>query len=236
VSIHNLHAPDPNLYSEFLASITHEFRTPLAGLQASIELLQADFRYLTAHEMDELLGSMHLSVSSLQTLVDNLLESARIESGHFSLTRRSVRLNDILSESIQIMQPLIDRRQQALTLAQPLVVPMVQADPIRMIQVMVNLLSNACSYSPLGANIDIQVEHDAEHVRVSVQDRGMGIPDAIQAQLFQRFERHDVDGVNESGVGLGLAVVKAIIDGHGGQVGAESRAGGGSVFWFMLPL
>lgn len=222
-------------YSEFLAVISHEFRTPLAALKASIELLQREARSLSPQETDTLLGSLHLSVSSLQTLVDNLLETARIESGRFSLSRRVIAFNDVLAESLHIMQPLIDRRQQALTLSVPFFVPPVEGDPVRLVQVIVNLLSNACNYSPIGETIDLRLEVGAAELRLNVEDRGMGVPEDVRSQLFHRFVRRDT-GMDDAGVGLGLSVVKAIIEGHGGRVGVESRAGGGSIFWFTLPI
>ena len=228
---------DPSFrqYSEFLATITHEFRTPLAGMKASIELLQRDVRYLSPQEMDDLLGSLHLSVSSLQTLVDNLLESARIESGHFTLSRRAIGFNDVLAQAIRIMQPLLDRRQQTLTLELPFVIPMVTADPVRLVQVIVNLLSNACSYSPLGETIDLSIQLRDGSLYFNVADRGAGVPPELSDHLFRRFVRHDVGGDNEAGVGLGLSVVKAIIEGLGGVVGVDARTDGGSIFWFTLP-
>lgn len=223
------------LYSEFLAIISHEFRTPLAGLKASIELLQREARYLSPQDMEGLLGSLHLSVSSLQTLVDNLLESARIDSGHFAVSRRVMALNDALAGAIRVMQPLIHRRGQSFTVAEPFVIPPVYADPVRLVQVIVNLLSNACTYSPLGTTIDLGIEVNADTIRVSVADRGDGVPEALRDQLFRPFVRHDSGSSDTAGVGLGLSVVKAIIDGHGGQVGVEPRDIGGSVFWFTLP-
>jgi two-component system, OmpR family, sensor histidine kinase KdpD len=229
--------PDYSQYpfSEFLAIISHEFRTPLAGLKASIELLQGEARYLTPQDMERLLGSLHLSVSSLQTLVDNLLESARIDSGHFTVSRRVMALNEALAGAIRIMQPLIRRRGQSFTVAEPFAIPPVYADPVRLVQVIVNLLSNACTYSPLGTIIDLGIEFNGETIRVSVADRGDGVPEAMRDQLFRPFVRHDSGSSDSAGVGLGLSVVKAIIDGHGGQVGVEPRELGGSVFWFTLP-
>lgn len=229
--------PQPNPYSEFLATITHEFRTPLAGLRASIELLQRDVHYLSRQETDELIGSLYLSVGSLETLVDNLLESARIESGHFSLKRRRISPNDVLSEAIRITQPLLERRQQTLALAEPILLPTLNADPVRLVQVIVNLLSNACNYSPFGTEIEIMLAIPTpETLSISVADRGSGVSEEIKERLFQRFVRYDVGNENEAGIGLGLAVVKAIVEGHGGAVGVNQRDGGGSIFWFTLPL
>ncbi|MFN8530213.1 MAG: HAMP domain-containing sensor histidine kinase [Anaerolineae bacterium] len=225
-----------NPFSEFLASITHEFRTPLSGMKATIELLQRDAHYLSPAELDELLGSLHLSVSSLQTLVDNLLETAKIDSGHFVLRRRTASFNAVLVEALHIMQPLIDRRDQTLTLSEPFSLPPLLLDPVRMVQVIVNLLSNASAYSPLGESIDLTVRLENAALWFDIADRGSGIEPEARDYLFQRFVRANSDGQNDGGVGLGLSVVKAIIEGHGGQIRVESRPGSGSIFSFRLPI
>jgi two-component system phosphate regulon sensor histidine kinase PhoR len=225
-----------NLHSYFLANISHEFRTPLAGLNASIELLLDEAGYLSPDEMDELLNSIHLSTSGLQALVDNLLESVNIEGGHFSIRRRPVEFNQVLASAIRVMQPLLDRRQQSLSLSAPLLIPPFEADPTRLSQVLINLISNASKYGPLNSTIDLAVEQVDNHLRISVADRGPGIAPADRAALFHRFLRLSTQSTDQYGIGLGLSVVKAIIEGHGGVVGVDERPGGGSIFWFTIPL
>lgn len=225
-----------NLHSYFLANISHEFRTPLAGLNASIELLMDEAGYLSPDEMDELLNSIHMSTSGLQALVDNLLESVNIEGGHFSIRRRPVEFNQVLASAIRVMQPLLDRRQQSLSLSAPLLIPTFDADPTRLAQVLINLISNASKYGPLNSTIDLQVEQTDNHLRISVADRGPGIAPADRAALFHRFLRLNAQSTDQYGIGLGLSVVKAIVEGHGGAVGVDERPGGGSTFWFTIPL
>jgi two-component system phosphate regulon sensor histidine kinase PhoR len=226
-----------HLHSYFLANISHEFRTPLAGLNASIELLLDEGAYLSPAEMDELLNSIHLSASGLQALVDNLLESVNIEAGHFTIHRRPTELSQVLADAIRMMQPLLDRRRQALTLTGPLQLPSVTADPTRLTQVLINLLSNASKYSPLQETIDLTLVQVGDALRVSITDRGPGIPPDERGSLFRRFVRLDLQDDDEQvGMGLGLSVVKAIIEEHRGEVGIEERPGGGSIFWFTLPL
>jgi PAS domain S-box-containing protein len=224
------------LHSYFLANITHEFRTPLSGLKASIELLLDETDYLSPDEIHELLNSIHLSVSGLQSLVDNLLESVNIEAGRFSIHRRPVDLNQIMAEAIRTMQPLLDRRKQWLSLIEPLQLPPVHADPTRLTQVMINLLANASKYSPQEKAIDLELGQMGESLKVTMADRGPGIPPNERANLFNRFVRLGAQTSEQYGIGLGLSVVKAIIEGHGGEVGVDERPGGGSVFWFTLPL
>lgn len=225
------------LLGYFIANIAHEFRTPLSALAASIELLIDQAPDLTQAELDELLKSLHLGVFGLQTLVDNLLESASIETGHFRVSPRPYDLDKIIAEAIQTMQPLLDKYDQKLILQIPPDLPLVQADPRRVVQVLVNLISNASKYGPEAADINLSVMQQEKWVKIEVSDRGPGISRQYREQLFHRFE-YPVFSQDQRqvGAGLGLSVVKAIVDAHGGRVEVEDRPGGGSVFWFTLPV
>jgi PAS domain S-box-containing protein len=225
-----------NLHSYFLAHISHEFRTPLSGLIASIELLRDEIGYLSPAEVDELLNSIHLSASGMKALVDNLLESVNIEAGHFTIHRRPTDLNQVFADVIHMMQPLLDRRKQLLSLTEPFQLPRVNADPTRLTQVMINLLSNASKYSPLEGTIDLTLRQQGDALRIAVADRGPGISPAEREELFKRFVRLNARDSEQAGMGLGLSVVKAIVEQHGGQVGVDERPGGGSIFWFSLPV
>ena len=224
------------LHTYFLGNITHEFRTPLSGLKASIELLVDETDYLSPEEIRELLNSIHLSVSGLQALVDNLLESVNIEAGRFSINHRPVSLNQVAAEAIRTMQPLLNRRRQHLSLAEPLELPTVYADPTRLTQVIINLLANASKYGPQDETIDLELAQVEQMLKVTVADRGPGIAPGERAHLFNRFMRAGAQASDQYGIGLGLWVVKAIVEGHGGHVGVDKRPGGGSVFWFTIPL
>ncbi len=221
------------LLGHFLANVAHEFRTPLSALAASVELLLDQAPHLNTGELQELLTSLYLGVLGLQRLVDNLLESASIEAGHFRIFPRPSNLGEIIAEAINMMQPLLNKHGQRLALELPALIPIVQADPRRTVQVLVNLLSNASKYGPDQAEITIGASVDENQVKVSVSDRGDGIPPEHRANLFRRFTRWGDKA--RYGAGLGLSVVKAIVEAQGGQVGLDDRPGGGSVFWFTLP-
>ena len=225
-----------SLRSYFLANISHEFRTPLSAINASVELLLDDLEGLTASELRELLDSIHRSVTGLQTLIDNLLESLSIEAGRFTVRRRPVQLQQLIDEAARVMRPLLNRRRQELTCEVAAELTPLWIDPMRITQVLVNLLSNASKYSPVQERVLLTVEAPAGRpVRVSVADRGEGIPPAERENLFRRFVRLSVSESPQYGVGLGLSVVKAIVEEHGGEVGVDERPGGGSIFWFSLP-
>ena len=226
------------LLGDFLANISHEFRTPLAALDASIELLMDQLPDLSQAEMKDLLGSLHLGILSLQTLIDNLLEGASIETGRFRVAPRPAAVGEIVAGAVELMQPLLDKYDQRMRVDIPDGLPAVQADTKRTCQVIVNLLSNAIKWNPPNGEIDLRAEAVEVGVKVTVADRGPGVPPQAQPELFRRFVHVDSgSGRAEYGAGLGLSVVKAIVEAQGGEVGVRDRAGGsgGAAFWFTLP-
>ena len=224
------------LLGHFLANIAHEFRTPLSALEASIELLLDQAPDLDPAELQQLHISLHLGILGLHTLVDNLLESANIEARRFRISPRDTDLGNIIAEAVQTMQPLLAKYEQHLTAELPVNIPTVRADPRRTVQILINLLSNASRYGPPGEEIVLRVTADTQYARVEVIDRGPGIPPEHHTNLFRRFVfPHTDDAISQAGAGLGLSVVKAIVEAHGGQVGVNDQQGGGSIFWFTLP-
>jgi PAS domain S-box-containing protein len=223
------------LLGNFLANIAHEFRTPLSALAASIELLLDQLPDLSPAELLELLNSLHLGTLGLQTLVDNLLEAASIETGRFRVFPRSAGLGQIVQETARVMRPLLEKHGQRLEIDLPPDLPLVQADARRTGQVLLNLISNASKYGPDDAPIYVSAQVEENSLRVMVADEGPGIPAEYQPDVFSRFVHRGSDKA-QYGVGLGLSVVKAIVEGQGGRVGVANRPGGGALFWFTLPL
>lgn len=223
------------LRAYFLANITHEFRTPLSTWNASMELLLNETD-LTASEMRELLKPLHLSLLSLQTLIENLLESSTIEAGRFVLHRQPVDLEQVISAAVQIVHPLLERRRQTLVRPAPALLPPLAADPARLTQVLVNLLSNAGKYSPPGSTVTLEIALRVGWLAVSIADQGPGIPPQERQKLFQRFVRLGIDTAHQYGIGLGLYLVKTTVEAHGGHVGVDEQVGGGARFWFELPI
>lgn len=230
------------LRSYFLSSISHEFRTPLSTLRASLELLVNEEAPLDPAESRQLLRPAYLSVVGLQTLVDNLLTSSTIEAGHFVLHLAEVDLRVILADAVRVVTPLLDRRQQQLVVELPATPPVVNGDAAQLTQVLINLLTNASKYSPTGSTVEVSItqhftranEGVCKIVRVAVADDGPGVDPAARAEIFRRFVRHHDSEREQYGVGLGLYVAKTTITAHGGRIDVESRPGGGSIFWFEL--
>jgi signal transduction histidine kinase len=231
-----------HLLGHFIANVVHEFRTPLAALNASIELLLDQYE---PGERQELVKGLQVSVINLQTLVDNLLESASFEAGHFRVSPRPYDLSDLVSEAVRIMRPLLEKYDQQLLVKMPAGLPLVKADPRRTVQVLVNLLSNASKYGPADMEIVLSANVEEDCVRVRVVDRGPGIPPEQQENLFRRFVNPEPRHLTRQeprqatlkvGAGLGLSVVKAIVEAQGGEVGVENLRWGGTTFWFTIPI
>jgi signal transduction histidine kinase len=225
------------LLGDFMANITHEFRTPLAALEASSELLLDNLDSLSKAETKDLLVSLNLGIINLQTLIDNLIEAASIEAGRFRVSIQSVPVDVILNEAQEIMQPLIEKYELKLE-ATPFEKSFsVMADQRRTVQVLVNLLSNAIKHSPANGLIRIHHFMEADKLRVEVIDQGSGVPSAQRDNLFRRFSHLSTGGERvKPGAGIGLSVVKAIVDAQQGEVGITDYPQGGSCFWFTLRL
>jgi PAS domain S-box-containing protein len=225
------------LLGDFMANITHEFRTPLAALEASSELLLDNLHNLSQTEVEELLVSLNLGIINLQTLIDNLIEAASIEAGRFKVSLQPVPFDRILSEAVDIIGPLAEKYSLKL-ICQPVEKhTIVLADHRRTVQALVNLLSNAVKHSPEHGSIHIRHEVLEKQVRVEVIDEGSGVPPGHRNHLFRRFAHVETENERaRQGAGLGLSVVKEIVEAQQGEVGITERQEGGTSFWFTLPL
>jgi K+-sensing histidine kinase KdpD len=218
-----------------LANISHEFRTPLSAQLASIELLLDQLPNLSTDQIGQLILALQRGTLRLTQLIDNLLESARIEAGRSAIRRRPVALDEVVEEALELTRPLIGQRGQRVEVALPFPLPQIEGDAPRLIQVFVNLLANANKFAPSGSTISIGGEVGVAAVRLWVADEGPGLPGGDQRTLFARFVRSEVDEPEQSGVGLGLAIVQSIVERHGGRVEASS-AGSGARICVTLPL
>lgn len=218
-----------------LATVAHELRGPLTALATSSELLAEDFAHLDPEQIKGMLAGIHRRTLWLQGLVENLLAAATIREGRLTLFRQSLSMSDLLDDVRAVVDPLLAQRGQRLRLRIAQNMPEVLADSRRLGQVLVNLILNASKFGAPDTSIDVTVTLRKGVVRVSVADRGPGVA-ADQAQrLFEPYYRAPATaGLGKDGVGLGLSIVKSIVEAHGGTVGVESRRGGGARFWFEI--
>jgi signal transduction histidine kinase len=229
-------APDRQSEMAVLATVAHELRGPLTALATSSELLAEDFEVLDPDQVRGMLSAIHRRTLWLQGLVENLLAAATIREGRLQLHRQPVLLSDLIADVKSVVDPLLIQRGQRIRLRGAQTAPSISVDSRRLGQVLVNLILNASKFGKPGSAIDVTVSRLGSRVRVCVADRGPGVaPDQVQ-RLFEPYYRSaaTADNVKE-GVGLGLSIVKSIVQAHGGAVGVESRRGGGARFWFELP-
>jgi two-component system phosphate regulon sensor histidine kinase PhoR len=220
----------------FLANVAHEFRTPLSGISATTELMVEESSTLTSDELLQLVETIRLSTLHLQTLVDNLLESTTIEAGCFKVHCYPISIGEVVQRAASLMAPLLSRRTQALDISYSPDLPTLWADPNRLTQVLVNLLSNASKFSPMDSKIELDISQDTDWLTVAVLDSGPGLPAGRFADVFKRYVSTNQLHDTQYGIGLGLSVVKTIVEVHGGQVGAENRPKGGAKVWFTIPI
>jgi len=222
------------LKEEFLANVTHEFQTPLAALSASLELLREEEAGLTAGERRDLLDAVHLGARRLQHLVTNLLDSASIQAGYFRVEPELAELEPLVEAAVETVRPLARQRGQTIAVEAPGPLPLIYADEPRVVQALVNLLSNASKFGPVGDTLRLHVAVGAEQVRVAVTDHGPGVPAARRAHLYERFLRPGPQTVRAQGAGLGLAIARAIVERHGGAIEMLTAEGRGTTFAFSL--
>jgi K+-sensing histidine kinase KdpD len=224
--------------STVLSTVAHELRGPLTALVSSSELLLEDFDSLQPEQMREMAAAMHRGALWLHGLVENLLCAATIRDGRFRIHRQTISVLDVMNEVESVVSPVLKQKKQTLVTTPRGRIPEVSADPRRIGQVLINLISNASKYSEPDTDIGVSVSAVLRRsaVRVEVVDQGPGIPEEISAQLFEPFFRASAaTRSGKEGVGLGLSIVKSIVETHEGRVGAGNLPRGGACFWFELP-
>ncbi len=220
--------------SDFLSTVSHEFRTPLTSIKASTILMLSQPPTVTERETEtRLLRNIDRNAERLSAMVTDLLDMAKLQNGRLKLTQQPINLSDIAADVVATMRLLLDGKSQQLELKLQPGLPPAYADRRRVEQVLNNLLSNAHRYTPKGSQITLCIELHNEELLVSIRDNGPGLPLSQQERIFERFYR----GQNsKGGTGLGLAIARSLVELHGGRIWAESRVGVGSVFSFTLPI
>jgi signal transduction histidine kinase len=219
-----------------LANISHEFRTPLAAQQASIELLRDGIADMPREKLEELVDSLQRGTLRLTRLIDNLLESVRIESGQLGIRRQPVQLPQVIEDAQELIAGLLAQRHQLLRVEIPAELPLVQGDAQRLAQVVTNLLANANKFGPEGSVIGIGAARSGDNVSLWVEDEGPGVPDLDGGSIFERFYRSADQEPEPRGLGLGLWITKSIVDRHGGRIGVERTVAGRTRFTVTLPV
>jgi len=217
-----------------LANVSHEFRTPLAAQLASIELLREGLKTSPPEKLDELVLSLERGTLRLTRLIDNLLESVRIESGQLDVRRQSIEIGDVVEDARGLVEALLRQRHQSLEVDVPDGVEL-QGDAMRLTQVFVNLIANASKFAPERTAVRVGAQSDGKQISAWVEDAGPGLPEGDALSIFERFKRGGSQEPEPGGLGLGLWISRSIVERHGGTITAGRTAEGYTRFTLTLP-
>lgn len=224
------------LKRQFVSTVSHELRTPLTSIAGSLGLLAGGAAGALSERASRLIGIAHSNSLRLVRLINDILDVEKLESGQINLQLQPLDLRDIAVRSLDTVRGYADELGVSLELADgPSALVLGDAD--RLVQVVVNLLSNAAKFSPSNGTVEVVVIPEARIVRLSVRDYGPGVPEAFRARIFTKFAQADgSDTRQKGGTGLGLAIAKEIAERHGGRLWFESAPGHGATFHLDLPM
>jgi len=218
---------------EFVQMISHDLRTPLTAILGTFELLSSGAYGQLTERGSTRVHDAERESERLISLINELLDIDKLESGNMQLILDDCELQDIFRRATEAVTVIAESRKIKLQTTQDN--PTVNADEDRVVQIMINLLGNAVKYSPEGETIKIDVVDDQNFVRIDIIDNGPGIPKKDKKLIFERFKQIEGEAYKRSGSsGLGLAICKALVESHGGTIGVDSEVGKGSRFWFTL--
>jgi PAS domain S-box-containing protein len=223
--------------SELVSSVSHELRTPMTSIKGYIDLLYSGMAGPVSDDQKRFLQIVKTNADRLTLLVNDLLDLSRIEMGRLKLIVEPVDPMNIINIVLANHAPDAMRKQQVLSSIIEGPLPMIRADPGRMTQILTNLVSNAIHYTPTGGTITVEAQVSDDFLHMHIRDTGIGIKEEDQPKLFSRFFRADTPLVQaRSGTGLGLTIVRSLVELQGGEVWFESTYGEGSTFSFSMPL
>jgi Na+/proline symporter/nitrogen-specific signal transduction histidine kinase len=223
------------LKDDFMSSVTHELRTPLTSIRALTELVR-DEPEMEAAQRQQFLGLVVAEAERLSRLVNQVLDMAKIESGHADWLSADVDLGALLEQALLTTAEIFREKGAAVHLHKPSAVPMLRADPDRLLQVVLNLLSNAAKFLPTqGGRVDVRLAADTLGLTVEVQDNGAGVPAAQRALIFEKFRQGGDASNRPQGTGLGLPISRQIVEHFGGRMELRPDNGQGACFAFTLP-
>lgn len=223
--------------TRFVSVVTHELRIPMTSIKGYTDLLRGKMVGPLTDMQANFLEVIRNNVERMSVLVSDLSDISHIETGKMKLSLAAVDLGENVNQVLLTVRPKIDEKKQALTVTIPEGLPMVNADPNRLAQVLTNLVSNASKYTDPEGKIDLCVRLEGDFIHVEVTDTGLGISPEDQIRLFTQFFRSDDPLVREQqGWGLGLNVTQRLVELMGGQIGVRSEYRKGSQFWFTVPV
>ncbi len=222
------------LKQDFLSMVSHDLRTPLTAIMGVSKLGAVGAFGTLPEKATQQLNVVTRNVDRLLNLINDLLDIEKLESGQMQLSIENIPAYSVFERSLQALDNFAEQRQVKLV-AEP-TNAQIAADADRLIQVMVNLMSNAIKFSPEGGTVTLSAVEHVDCIEIRVRDQGRGVPDSFRDKIFERYKQVEAsDGKRKSGTGLGLPICKQIVLSHGGTIGVESEIGKGSTFWFKIP-
>ncbi|MDS4069714.1 MAG: ATP-binding protein [Candidatus Competibacter sp.] len=226
------------LKNQFLGIAAHDLRSPLGVIQMYSQFLETELDLAVSEEHRQFIVTIRHTSEALLRLVDNLLDVSQIEAGKLELHRQPLDLRALVEQSLALNRVLATKTHRQLALVAPESAPLLlDADGPKLEQVLNNLIGNALKFSPPGTHVEVRLGREGDRALVSVRDQGPGIPAQEVGKLFRFFQKTSVRSVGgERSSGLGLAIARKIVEGHGGTIWVETEPGRGSTFSFALPL
>jgi len=221
---------------DFYSIIAHDLRSPLSAMLMRTDLLLRGRRGVLSSEVISDLRKMDSHMRRLMALINDFLDFARMEEAAHAMKRLRVDLADVVSEIVDDFRPLVENAGQQIQIDIQAPRPVVSGDRQRLQQVLTNLIANAVKFTLPTGSVVVRTRSVGAWCEVSVLDDGPGIPAEILPTLFQRYTRAPSESADAGGTGLGLLIVREIVEAHGGTVGVDSTPGQGSRFWFRVPL
>ena len=225
------------LKADFLSKVSHDLRTPVAAVKQAADLLNDGIPSPLKDDQKEIVQIIRNNAKRLGNLINDLLDTAKLEAGKLEIQPETTDLVAIIRRVAKSIAPLSTEKRLRITLKAAPDLPPVFADPNRMEQVLTNLLSNAVKFTPENGQIALSCEEEGAFLRCSVRDTGVGIPPEDLTRIFDKFHQVRMKRATKTkGTGLGLTIVKYLVEAHGGSIWAESAAGEGATFTFTVPV
>jgi len=223
--------------SDFIATVSHEFRTPVTSINMSVDILDQELLGPLTPKQKELVTSAKEDCYRLTKLARELLQLSKLESGRIQLREEELVLHDVVESSLHPLQIQFQEKNVRLTVNVPATLPVLIADEQQISWVITNLVTNALKYTPAGGTVSVHGQEDPDGLRLDVADTGVGIAREHRERIFDKFVQiKQSSNATPGSVGLGLAIAKEIVEMYGGRIWVESEIGAGSTFSLVLPV